>query len=136
MNRRIHWLRLIIGAVAVEIAAVIILVILVAGFGPNDASAARAFADRLGRWVGPIAGALFTFIGAFVIARRLPGGRLLHGVLFGFCAALVDVAILLAMKAPFEWVFLISNVAKLIAGYFGGICAARSCATPAGSDDG
>ncbi len=123
---RILWLRLIIGAVLVEMSSVIALVVVVAVFGPNEATAAQAYAERLGRWVGPIAGAVFTFAGAFLMARRLPGRRLLHGALFGFFVALVDVAILVAMQAPFEWLFLISDVLKLAAGYLGGIVAVQS----------
>jgi hypothetical protein len=132
MNMRILWIRLIIGAVVVETAAVIILVGLVAIFGPNEATAAQRYAEKLGFWVGPIAGTLLTFIGAFMIARPLLGRGVLHGFLFGFCVAFVDVAILLAMRAPFEWIFLVSNVSKLIAGYLGGVCAARSRATVIG----
>ena len=132
MNTRIRWIRLIIGAVVVETAAVIILVGLVAIVGPNEATAAQRYAEKLGFWVGPIAGTLLTFVGAFMISRPLSGRRALHGILFGFCVAFVDVAILLAMRAPFEWIFLVSNVSKLIAGYLGGVCAARSRATVIG----
>lgn len=130
MKRQIYWLRLILGALGVEVAAVLLLVILVAAFGPNNAEAARAFADRLGAWVGPVAGSLFTFIGACAIARRLSRDRFLHGVLFGVSVALLDVAILVATRAPFAWVFVFSNLLKLLAGYLGGVCAARSAAAP------
>ena len=121
MHARVLWIRLLIGAVAVETASILILVALVTVFGPNEATAAQRYAEQLGSWVGPIAGTLLAFIGAFIIARPLSGRRLLHGILFGCCVVFIDVAILLAMRAPFEWIFLVSNISKLIAGYLGGV---------------
>ena len=123
---RIHWLKLILGAVAIEIAAVIVLVCLVALFGPNEASAAQAYAEKLGRWVGPIVGTLLSFAVAFWIARPLATGHLAHGALLGFFAAALDFAILLAMRAPFEWVIVASNTGKFIAAIAGAASAARS----------
>ena len=126
---RISWVRLLIGALLVEIGAIIVLVVFVAIFGPNEYHAAQVYAERIGLWVGPIAGAILTFIGALVVTRRLRQGRVLHGTLFGLCVVLVDVTILLAMKAPFEWIFVISDAGKLIAGYLGGVLSAR-CESP------
>ena len=126
MKSHIFWVRLVLGAVGVEITSILILVVFVAIFGPREIVAAQAFAEKSGVWVGPIAGALLSLTGAFLIARRLSASRVLHGALFGVCVVFVDVAILLAMRAPFAWILLVSNVAKLIAGYLGGVWAARS----------
>jgi hypothetical protein len=122
---RIHWIKLIVGALAAEIAAILILVCLVAIFGPKEASAAQAYAEKLGRWVGPLAGTLLAFAGAFWVARPLATGHVVHGALFGFFMALIDVALLIGMKAPFEWVFLASNTGRFIAAIAGGACAAK-----------
>lgn len=122
---QIRWLRLILGAIAAEIAAILALVCVVAIFGPNTAEAAQAYAQKAGRWVGPWAGALFSFIGAVWVGRSVESGKLIHGVLFGFLLALVDVVLLLAMRAPFEWVLVVSDAGKIIAGSIGGFVAAR-----------
>src|SRR5262249_49536475 len=92
---------------------------------PNEATAAQAYAEKLGRWVGPIAGTLFSFAIAFWIARPLAAGHLAHGALLGFLTAALDVALLVAMRAPFEWVFLVSNTSKFIAAIAGAASAAR-----------
>ena len=122
---RIRWIKLIIGAVAAEIGAILILVCLVAIFGPHEAKAAQVYAEKLGPWVGPWAGALLGFLGSFWIARPLEKDHLLHGSLFGCLHALIDIALLVAMRAPFEWLFAISDAGKIVAAIAGGICAAR-----------
>ena len=123
---KIRWGRLVIGSIAAEFTLIALLVALVAIFGPNDPHAAQTFAEHLGRWVGPIGGALITFILSLWIGRRLSTAQVVHGVLLGCMLALIDVAILVASRTPFEWVFVVSNLVKIAAGYLGGITAARS----------
>lgn len=122
---KIHWIKLAVGAVAAEAGAILALVLVVAIFGPNQAAAAQAYAEKMGPWVGPIAGAALSFLGAFWIARPLPHGQLVHGVLFGLFVALVDVALLVTMQAPFEWLFVLSDAGKIAAGIAGGMAAER-----------
>ena len=123
---KIRWIRLIAGAIAAEVLAILILVLLVAIFGPRDHAQAEAYAERLGQWVGPLAGIVLSFLGALWVSRGLPSGRLLHGLLFGLIYALVDVAILVAMQAPFMWLFVASDGGKLVAGIVGGLVATRA----------
>src|SRR6185503_16775192 len=72
---RIRWIKLIVGAVAAEIGAILILVCLVAVFGPHEAKADQVYAEKLGVWVGPLAGALLGFLGALWVARPLEKGH-------------------------------------------------------------
>jgi hypothetical protein len=123
---KIRWIRLIAGAIAAEILAILVLVVLVAIFGPKNQAEAEAYAQRLGQWVGPLAGVVLSFLGAIWVSRGLTSGRLLHGFLFGLIYALVDVALLVAMQAPFMWLFVASDGGKLLAGIAGGLVAARS----------
>ncbi len=118
---RIRWLKLILTASVAEIAAVLLLICLVAVFGPNSEEAAQAYAVKLGWWVGPIAGALFSFIGAVWISRSVADGYVEHGALLGVLLTLVDVFLLVSMRTPFQWLFVISNVGKILAGILGGI---------------
>ena len=122
---KIHWIKLVVGAIAAEGAAILLLVCLVAVFGPKEAGEAQVYAEKLGRWVGPVAGAVLSFLGALWICRRLARGHLAHGALFGFLLAFIDVALLLVMRAPFQWIFVVSNAGKIIAGVAGGLIAAR-----------
>ena len=118
---KIRWIRLIAGAITAEVLAILILVLLVAIFGPRDQAQAQAYAEKLGVWVGPLAGVVLSFLGALWVSRGLTDGRLLHGCLFGLIYALVDVALLVAMQAPFMWLFVASDGGKLLAGAVGGL---------------
>jgi hypothetical protein len=109
---------------AAEIGAILVLVCLVAIFGPQEATAAQVYAEKLGQWVGPLAGAILGFLGAFLVARPLERDQLLHGALFGCFHALIDIVLLVAMQAPFEWLFVASNAGKVFAAITGGFCAA------------
>ncbi len=122
---KIRWIKIILGAIAAEAAAVVILICFVAIFGPSTTSEASAFAEKHGYWLGPVAGVVFSFLGALWVSRRLVAGQLLHGTLFGLVYAAFDVAILVAMRAAFDWIFVISDGGKLIAGIMGGFLAAK-----------
>ena len=63
--------RILVLAVVIEALAILALVLMVAApLGPSDPDAAQAYAERLGTWVGPIAG--------FVLCLGVDGS--LHGV--------------------------------------------------------
>jgi hypothetical protein len=117
---KIRWIRMIVGAIAAEVLAILILICIVAIFGPRNQAQAQAYAEKMGQWVGPLAGVVLSFLGALWVNRGLPSGHLLHGFLFGLIYALVDVALLLAMQAPFMWLFVASDGGKLLAGIVGG----------------
>ena len=121
---KIRWLRLIAGAIAAEVLAILILICIVAIFGPRDQAQAQAYAEKMGQWVGPLAGLLLSFLGALWVSRGLTSGHLLHGFLFGLIYALVDVALLVAAQAPFMWLFVASDGGKVVAGLVGGMLAA------------
>jgi hypothetical protein len=123
---KIRWIRMIAGAIAAEVTAILILVCMVAIFGPNDYVQAQAFAEKLGAWVGPLAGVVLSFVTALWVSRGLTSGHLLHGFLFGLIYATLDAAIIVAMQAPFAWLFVASDAGKLLAGIAGGLVAARS----------
>ena len=57
---KIRWIRLIAGPIAAEVLAILILVCLVAIFGPRNQAQAQAFAEKLGAWVGPLAGVVLS----------------------------------------------------------------------------
>ena len=71
-------------------------------------------------WSGP------QFLGALWVSRGLTSGHVLHGTLFGLLYALLDAAIIVAMQAPFAWLFVASDAGKLLAGIAGGLVAARA----------
>ena len=124
----LRWGRLVVATLGAELLLILLLVALVAIAGPGEGNA-QEFADHLGRWVGPIGGALVSFTGALWLARPLARGRVLHGLLLGICLALLDVGILVASRTAFEWVFVGSNLGKIAAGSLGGIVAKHKSAS-------
>jgi hypothetical protein len=132
---KIRWIRLVAGPIAAEVTAILILICLVAIFGPNNYAQAQAFAEKLGAWVGPLAGVVLSFVGALWVSRGLTSGHLLHGFLFGLLYAMLDAALIVAAQAPFAWLFVASDAGKLLAGIAGGlVAAARSKNSPASNN--
>ena len=121
----IKYLQLVVAALAIEIISVLVLVIMVAIFGPPDPEQAQAFAADLGYWVGPIAGFIFSFLGAYVITKNLSRSRIPNGILLGLLVAIVDASILLGSDRGFEMIFLVSNTGRVVAGTLGAYVAER-----------
>ena len=117
---RFRFGRVLIAAVIAEALPIILLIVLVALLGPGEQTAARAYAERLGQWVGPVAGSLFCFLAAWWVTRALNARQVLHGSIVGLLSALIDVALLIASGAVFHWVFAASNFGRLLAGMLGG----------------
>ena len=121
----IKYLQLVVAALAIEIISVLVLVIMVAIFGPPDPEQAQAFAADLGYWVGPIAGFIFSFLGAYVITKNLSRSRIPNGILLGLLVAIVDVSILVGSDRGFEMIFLVSYTSRVVAGTLGAYVAER-----------
>ena len=117
--------RIVVAAIATEVLAVLVLVLLVAALGPRDTAGAQAFAGRLGYWVGPIAGFGFCVLGGAWVARGLVRDHLANGLGLGLAAAALDVGILILSGAAFQPIFVASNLGRVIAGSLGGWLASR-----------
>jgi len=112
--------RIIALAVVIEALAILLLVAIVAVFGPRESAAAQAYAQRLGYWVGPIAGFALCLGGGWLIGRKLPSHQLLNGLALGTVVAAIDVALLIASGASMQTIFVVSNLGRVIAGSIGG----------------
>jgi hypothetical protein len=118
--------RMVLLALAIEALAVVVLILVVAVFGPSDPAAAQAYAERLGSWVGPIAGFTLCLAGGWLVARRLASGQVARGFLLGTLVAAIDVAILIAGGAAFQLIFVVSNLGRIVAGSLGGYLATKT----------
>lgn len=130
---RIPWRRGAIGLLLAEAVPILILVLAVALFGPRESGAAAAYANRLGRWIGPIAGGLCVLLFSWWVAKAGEARRVGIGFGFGCLAALLDAGLLVASDAPFELLFVGSNLGRVAAGTVGGLLAARKGAGVAGA---
>jgi hypothetical protein len=121
----LRWGRLLAGVAVAEIVPIVLLVALVAIFGPQTQAEAEVYAARIGRWVGPVGGAGMCLLAAWWVARPLGHLGLRHGLALGVLAAGLDMAILVASGAPFEWLFAASNAGWVLAGGLGGFLGSR-----------
>lgn len=126
----LRWGRILIAAVLGEIAAIVLLIVLVAVLGPKEPAAARAYAESLGELVGPIGGALASFLGGWWAARGLTARHVLQGALVGIVMAAIDIALLVAGGAPFRLLFVGSNLGRILMGILGGWVAGRGAKVP------
>jgi hypothetical protein len=121
----IHPGRTVAAILLGEILPILTLVLIVIAFGPADEAGSEAFANRAGAWVGPLVGALVTFL-----ASRWAGGvssrPLLQGGVIGVGVAAIDLAILFGSGVPFAPLFAVSNGGKVLAGLLGGWMAGRA----------
>lgn len=124
MKRLFHLhrpiVRILLAVIAAELVPILLLVAIVTAFGPPELGAAQRFAAQMGRWVGPVGGAICAYLAAYGIGRIAPERALSDGVIVGFCLVALDGIILFASNAPFEWLYVVSNFGKLVAATFGG----------------
>ena len=124
MNLR--WRRLAGAALAAEALPIVFLVILVVIFSSGDPIQDENFASSTGRWFGPVAGAIVTFLMGIWVTRGVSTRFLAHGVALGVLVAALDLAIIAASPTPFEWLFIWSALGRVAAGSLAGFIAARS----------
>jgi len=126
----ISWGRSIIAVLLGEALPILALVTLVAVAGPADPTEAGEFARRAGAWVGPVGGAL-AVLGLSWWAGAKSSRPVLQGAGIGLAVAALDLGILYSSGEPFQWLFVLSNSGKVIAGILGGWLAARAAASQA-----
>ena len=118
--------RIALAAIAGELTPILLLVVVVLIYETRgvDPQTRQAFAERVGMWLGPIAGAISTFGFGFLAARGT-NRPLLHGTLVGVAVALLDAVLIFAPGAKFHPVFVASWTGKILAGVAAGLLAAR-----------
>jgi hypothetical protein len=111
MLLRIHWLRIVVGAVLIEVALFGIAL-------PLDMSAnGRAVLLAL---VVPLC-VIAAYLGGWWVARRADCLFLLHGLLVGALAALIYGG--LTWKVSLPTAYIVANYLKLVGGAGGGVMA-------------
>jgi hypothetical protein len=125
-TNRIRLGRVALATIAGELAPILLLVVVVLIYETRgvDAQTRQAFAERVGMWLGPIAGAISTFGFGFLAARRTDR-PVLHGTLVGIAVAVLDAVLIFAPGAKFIPLFAASWAGKILAGVTAGLLAAR-----------
>jgi len=109
----IRWLRILIGAIGVEVVLLAIAIPL------NMSEHGRAILLAL---VIPLC-VIGAFVGGWWVARGAGGAFVLHGLLLGAVAALIYGA--LTVKVSLPTAYIVANYLKLLAGAAGGLMAQR-----------
>ena len=123
---QMRWGWIVGVAVAAEILGVLVLVALVAAFGPPGFEAATPFAQRLGQWVGPISGFVLCGAGGYWVARGAIEARIANGVGVGIAGAVLDLATGFALGGTLNLLATVSNLGRVIGGTLGGWLATRA----------
>ena len=118
--------RIALATIAGALTPILLLVVVVLIYETRgvDAQTRQAFAERVGMWLGPIAGAISTFGFGFLAARGTDR-PLLHGTLVGVAVALLDAVLIFAPGAKFIPLFAASWAGKILAGVAAGLLASR-----------
>ncbi len=122
---KIRFGHIILAAIGVEVLAIVVLISIVAVFGPSNQAAAEEYAQKMGYWVGPIAGIVLCAVGGWWVAKEMHSSQVLNGFLVGCVVATIDASMLSMAGVEFQTIFVVSNVGKVIAGGVGGWLAAR-----------
>jgi hypothetical protein len=118
---RIAWATIVSEIIPILLLVIVVLIYETKGV---DAQTRQAFAERVGAWLGPIAGAIATFAVGFRAVRAIDR-PLLHGTLIGSSVALLDAVLTLGTGAAFIPLFAWSWTGRIVAGVAAGMLAAR-----------
>ena len=88
--------------------------------------AAQPFAERLGRWVGPMSGFVLCLAGGYWVAKSSVEQRVAHGVTVGIAGAVIDLAIAGLLGAGLPLLLIVSNLGRVFGGTTGGWLASRT----------
>ena len=118
-----RWLRAFSYGLLAEIATVIVIILTVTiyrwGAAPTGPEY-TAFAERAGAIVGPVGGALFTVLFAWLLMRRLSGRFISHGIVVAIGAIALSIAGSLAGHGGIPAGYVLASVLKLVAGSLAG----------------
>ena len=127
-NREIRWWRIIQAVVWAELIPLALLFAIVYYYtaflnpGLNEAEI-NQYAGMVGNWVGPIGGSVLALVFAYWVGTKLSSRFVIHGALIGALLALIDASILAFLAEPFSWLYIASNLLKVVMGTLGGFIA-------------
>jgi putative membrane protein (TIGR04086 family) len=99
--------------------------------GQPDMTLINQFATQVAPWATLILTALLTLLGAMWVARAVPSRAQLHGTLVGVLAALLSLLLSLFGARGVQFTTLLACALIVVAGWVGGLIAARAVRTPA-----
>lgn len=133
----IHYRRVFGYALLAEVVTIVLIVavlfihshVIAAG---EPQSVIDDFAQRAPTFIGPVAGVLFTLLAAIRATRPLTDRFRTHGVLLGVIGAALTLPGLISGAAAVRPIYLAAIVAKVGAGFLGGVFSESQHAEAAG----
>jgi hypothetical protein len=116
--------RILLAVLVAVLVPVVLLMTMIVFFGPGTAAADQAFAERVGAGLVPMAGVLMTLLAAIWAARPQPATARMTGLMVGVFAAAIDATLLVLAGTSFDWLLVIADVGRVLAGIAGGAVAA------------
>jgi len=123
---QIFWGRLMLFAVLVELLSSVSFIISLSALTPENIEGIRSFALTHRYWLGPSLGLFFTFIASYINGKLMFKYQVRNGVALGILIVLIDLLCLIFGLVMFSWVFILSNVLKILASIAGGWCSKKS----------
>ena len=118
--KNIRWGRVILAAVAAEVAVILALLAVSVVF--------RVPGEVAGYYVAPPASALATFLMVLWVARKLESRFVLHGLLVGLAGVALTAGFVFTAKPEDRLMYAVSFVLRIVGGYLGGLVAQRPAA--------
>lgn len=130
LTRRIG--RSIIAAVAAEFLAILLLLVGVFVFVVSSAPLSNGqgvrLAQEIAEWVIPLAGVVPCCLAGWWAGRKAETDATQQGVAVGIMAAILDIAFLAWLGAPFRFLSVIAAIGRVGGGALGGhIASRRAC---------
>lgn len=123
--------RIAIAAVVAELLALLSLIgiiVFVYASEPLSLGQGERLAREIADWVIPIAGFVPCLLAGWWAGRKLLASHVQRGAAVGVAAALLDIAFLMWLGAPFRFVFLIAIIGRIAGGGLGGLLGSRRAA--------
>jgi hypothetical protein len=124
-----RWGRALSAGILAELATIVLIVLVVTLYrvvqparAPGDV---EAFGARAGAVLGPLGGAVFTFLFALWVARGVRTQRIAHGLMVAVGAIALHLAGALATPDGYRPLYVMADALKLAAGALAGYVAQR-----------
>lgn len=128
---RDRWSRAFGTGLIAEIATIIMIVLTVMIYKWRVAPTAAeytAFGQRAGAIIGPLGGAVFTFLFAYLLMRKITSRFVAHGVVVAIGAVALSIAGSLAGHGGIPAGYVLASALKLVAGSLAGVVYSRTAA--------
>jgi len=136
----IRWGRIVLAGVLAPILSFVLVTLIVTVYatylaiqarGQPDTTLINQFAAQVAPWATPALTTLLTLLGALWVGRPVPSRAQLHGILVGVVAALLSLLLSLIGARGLQLPTLSACALIVVAGWVGGLIAARAGRTPA-----